>query len=55
MPQAAVGQIATRLNFERAGMRSLIMKTAREAKTFAPPYAQAFLMVPAIAGCTTTG
>jgi putative spermidine/putrescine transport system permease protein len=37
-----VGQIATRLNFERAGMRSLIMKTAREAKTFAPPYAQAF-------------
>jgi putative spermidine/putrescine transport system permease protein len=37
-----VGKIGTRLNFERAGMRSLIMKTAREAETFEPPYAQAF-------------
>ncbi len=37
-----IGKIATRLNFERPGMRSLLMKTAREASTFEPPYAQAF-------------
>ena len=40
--QGTVGKIATRLNFERAGMRSLIIKTAREASKFEPPYAQAF-------------
>ena len=37
-----VGKIATRLNYERAGMRSLIVKTAREAENFQLPYAQAF-------------
>jgi putative spermidine/putrescine transport system permease protein len=37
-----IGKVATRMNFERAGMRSLIMKTARVAQTFEPPYAQAF-------------
>jgi putative spermidine/putrescine transport system permease protein len=40
--EGSIGKIATRLNFERPGMRSLLMKTAREAGTFAPPYAQAF-------------
>ena len=40
--EGTIGRIATRLNFERAGMRSLLMKTAREASTFEPPYAQAF-------------
>ena len=40
--EGTIGKIATRLNFERAGMRSLLMKTAREAGTFEPPYAQAF-------------
>jgi putative spermidine/putrescine transport system permease protein len=39
------GKVATRMNFERAGMRSLIMKTARVAHTFEPPYAQAFTAV----------
>jgi putative spermidine/putrescine transport system permease protein len=37
-----IGKVATRMNFERAGMRSLLMKTAREAEHFEPPYAQAF-------------
>ncbi len=37
-----IGKIATRLNFERPGMRSLLMKTAKVAGTFEPPYAQAF-------------
>lgn len=40
--EGTIGKIATRLNFERPGMRSLLMKTAREASTFEPPYAQAF-------------
>jgi putative spermidine/putrescine transport system permease protein len=37
-----IGKVATRMNFERAGMRSLIIRTAREAHAFEPPYAQAF-------------
>ncbi len=37
-----IGKVATRMNFERAGMRSLMIKTAREAHSFEPPYAQAF-------------
>jgi putative spermidine/putrescine transport system permease protein len=40
--QGTIGKVATRMNFERAGMRSIIMKTARVASTFQPPYAQAF-------------
>ena len=40
--QGTIGKVATRMNFERAGMRSLLIKTAREAHTFEPPYAQAF-------------
>jgi putative spermidine/putrescine transport system permease protein len=40
-----IGKVATRMNFERAGMRSLIIKTAREAHAFVPPYAQAFNQV----------
>lgn len=40
--EGTIGRIATRLNFERPGMRSLLMKTARVASTFEPPYAQAF-------------
>ncbi len=40
--EGTIGKVATRMNFERAGMRSLIMKTARVAQTFEPPYAQAF-------------
>ena len=40
--EGTIGKVATRLNFERAGMRSLLMKTARVASTFEPPYAQAF-------------
>lgn len=37
-----IGKVATRMNFERAGMRSLMIKTAKEAHSFEPPYAQAF-------------
>lgn len=40
-----IGKVATRMNFERAGMRSLLIKTAREAHGFHPPYAQAFNQV----------
>lgn len=40
--EGTIGKVATRMNFERAGMRSLMIKTAREAHTFEPPYAQAF-------------
>jgi putative spermidine/putrescine transport system permease protein len=40
--EGRTGKVATRMNFERAGMRSLIIKTARVASTFEPPYAQAF-------------
>ena len=40
--QGTIGKVATRMNFERAGMRSLIVKTARVADKFEPPYAQAF-------------
>jgi putative spermidine/putrescine transport system permease protein len=40
--EGTIGKVATRVNFERAGMRSLIMKTAKVASTFEPPYAQAF-------------
>jgi len=40
--EGRIGKVATRMNFERAGMRSLIIKTARVASTFEPPYAQAF-------------
>lgn len=40
--EGTIGKVATRMNFERAGMRSLIIKTARVASTFEPPYAQAF-------------
>jgi putative spermidine/putrescine transport system permease protein len=40
--EGKIGKVATRMNFERAGMRSLIMKTAKVAQTFEPPYAQAF-------------
>jgi len=40
--QDIIGKVATRMNFERAGMRSLLIKTARVAATFEPPYAQAF-------------
>jgi putative spermidine/putrescine transport system permease protein len=43
--EGLVGKVATRMNFERAGMRSLIIKTARVASTFEPPYAQAFNVV----------
>lgn len=43
--QGTIGKVATRLNFERAGMRSLLIKTSREAHTFEPPYAQAFNQV----------
>ncbi|MDZ4868428.1 MAG: ABC transporter permease [Alphaproteobacteria bacterium] len=40
--EGKIGKVATRMNFERAGMRSLMIKTARVASTFEPPYAQAF-------------
>ena len=40
--QGTIGKVATRMNFERPGMRSLIIKTARVASQFQPPYAQAF-------------
>jgi len=40
--EGRIGKVATRMNFERAGMRSLMIKTARVASTFEPPYAQAF-------------
>src|SRR5262245_7547976 len=40
--QGTIGKVATRMNFERAGMRSLLVKTARVADKFEPPYAQAF-------------
>ncbi len=40
--EGTIGKVATRLNFERAGMRSLLIKTARVADKFEPPYAQAF-------------
>lgn len=40
-----IGKVATRMNYERAGMRSLLIKTAREAHGFHPPYAQAFNQV----------
>ena len=43
--QGTIGKVATRLNFERSGMRSLLIKTAREAHAFEPPYAQAFNQV----------
>jgi putative spermidine/putrescine transport system permease protein len=43
--QGTIGKVATRLNFERAGLRSLLIKTSREAHTFEPPYAQAFNQV----------
>jgi putative spermidine/putrescine transport system permease protein len=40
--EGTIGRAATRMNFEVAGMRSLLMTTARVAGTFEPPYAQAF-------------
>ena len=40
--EGTIGKVATRMNFERAGMRSLLIKTARVAHTFELPYAQAF-------------
>ena len=40
--QGTIGKVATRMNFERPGMRSLLIRTARAAETFEPPYAQAF-------------
>jgi len=38
-----VGKVATRLNYEMSGMRSLIMKTQRKVKRIEPPYREAFL------------
>ena len=37
-----VGKVAARLNFARAGMLSLLKKTARATSTIQPPYPQAF-------------
>jgi putative spermidine/putrescine transport system permease protein len=38
-----IGKVATRLNYEDAGMRSLIMKSARKAAKLEPPYKEALL------------
>lgn len=38
-----IGKVATRLNYERSGMRSLIMKSSRRAKRLDPPYKEAFI------------
>jgi len=38
-----IGKVATRLNYERSGMRSLIMKSSRRAKRLEPPYQAAFI------------
>ncbi len=38
-----VGKVATRLNYEMSGMRSLVMKTQRKVKRIEPPYREAFL------------
>jgi putative spermidine/putrescine transport system permease protein len=40
--EGTIGRAATRMNFEVAGMRSMLMATARVAGKFEPPYAQAF-------------
>ena len=39
------GKIATRVNREKAGMLSLIKKTARRAQRFKPPYKEALIKV----------
>ncbi|HKK22276.1 MAG TPA: ABC transporter permease [Pseudohaliea sp.] len=38
-----IGKVATRLNYEISGMRSLIMKTSRRAGRIEPPYQAAFI------------
>ena len=38
-----VGKVATRLNYEMSGMRSLIMKTQRKVRRIEPPYREAFI------------
>ena len=40
-----IGQAATRLNYQDAGMRSLIMGTARRAEQMEPPYKEALLEI----------
>ncbi len=41
--KALIGKLATRLNYETAGVRSVITKTARRASNFTSPYKEAFL------------
>lgn len=41
--RAMIGKLATRLNYELAGIRSTITKTARRAEKFEPPYKEAFI------------
>ncbi len=38
-----MGKVATRLNYEMSGMRSLIMKTQRKVRRIEPPYREAFI------------
>ena len=40
-----IGKVATRLNYEASGLRSLIMKSARRAERLEPPYKEALIDV----------
>ncbi len=40
--ERTVGKVATRLNYERSGMRSLVMKTQRKLRKIEPPYRESF-------------
>ncbi len=40
-----IGQVATRLNYQESGMRSLIMGTARRADQLEPPYKEALIEI----------
>ena len=40
-----IGRVATRLNFETSGIRSVITKTGRKAKRLKPPYKEALIKV----------
>jgi len=40
-----IGQIATRMNFEMSGIRSVFTKTARKAKKMKAPYKDAFIAI----------
>ncbi|WP_425405809.1 ABC transporter permease [Hwanghaeella sp.] len=41
--RAMIGKLATRMNYETAGVRSTITKTARRAAKFEAPYKEAFI------------